>query len=90
VTERAKRPIKNIKPPTPRYHYKLATVSGSQAASRMENALRQRLNEAGLTYFAIGHESGSYDFMGDSGSNALGAENLRNAIAVAAQIGKAG
>jgi hypothetical protein len=86
VTERAKPPIKTIKPPIPRYHYKLASVSGSQAACRMESALRERLSGLGLSFFAIGHEGGIYDVMGDSGANALDDGGLRDARAVAAQI----
>jgi len=83
----AKPPIvKKIKPPIPRYRYKLVTVSGSQAACRMENALRERLTGLTLSYFAIGHESGSYDVMGDSGTSALGDDDLRDARAVAARI----
>lgn len=81
-------PVKKIKPPVPRYHYKLATVSGSQAASRMEDALRDRLSELSLSYFAIGHEGGSYDVMGDSGAKALEDGDLANARAVAAQFKK--
>lgn len=89
MNEKAKPFNMSAKPPTPRYHYKLATVSGSQAASRMENALRKRLTEISMTYFAIGHEGGSYDVMGDSGGHALAVDSLQNALAVAAQIGEA-
>ena len=87
VTGKAKPHIKTIKPPIPRYHYKLATASGSQAASRMETALREQLSGLGLSFFSIGHENGSYDVMGDSGANALKDGDLRNARAVAAKIG---
>lgn len=83
-------PMRVAKPPIPRFQYKLVTVAGSQAASRMEKALRERLSEIGLTYFAIGHENGSYDVMGDSGLNALADNHLLNAKAVAAKISKAG
>ena len=75
-----------IKPPTPLFHYRLATVSGPQAAIRMENALRERLTGLRLSYFAIGHEGGSYDVMGDSGTSPLADDDLRAAQAVAAQI----
>lgn len=88
MTEKAKQPIKKIKPPIPRYHYKLATVSGSQAACRMEKALRERLSGLGLSFFAIGHEGGSYDVMGDSGAIALDDGDLRDARAVVAQISR--
>jgi hypothetical protein len=78
--------VKKVKPPIPRYRYKLVTVAGSQAANRMENSLREKLNGLTLSYFAIGHESGSYDVMGDSGTSPLCDSDLRNARAVAAQI----
>ena len=84
--EKAKPPIRKIKPPIPRYHYKLATVSGSHAANRMENELRERLSGLGLSFFAIGHESGSYDVMGDSGAIALADGDLKDARAVVAKI----
>jgi len=86
VTNKAKPPVKAIKPPIPKYHYKLATVSGSQAACRMETALREQLSGLGLSFFAIGYESGSYDVMGDSGAIALDDAGLSNARTVAAQI----
>jgi hypothetical protein len=76
------------KPPVPRYHYKLATVSGSQEAGRMETALRERLHGSGLSFFAICHQSGSCDVMGDSGASPLEDAALRNARAVAAEIKK--
>ena len=74
------------KPPIPRYHYKLVTVSGSQAAGRMETALRERLSGSGLSFFAICHQSGGCDVMGDSGVSPLEDAALRNARAVAAEI----
>ena len=77
------------KPPAPRYHYKLVTVSSSQDASRMETALRERLRGAGLSFFAICHQSGGCDVMGDSGSSPLDNAALRKARAVAAEIKKA-
>ena len=76
------------KPPVPRYHYKLVTVSGSQEAGRMEKALRER-GGSGLSFFAICHQSGGCDVMGDSGVSPLGGAALRNARAVAAEIKKA-
>ena len=90
MTESAKPPVRHIKPPIPRYHYNLATVSGSRQARLMEDALRERLTEMGVSLFAIGHEDGSYDVMGDSGVSALDDRDLRDARAVAAQINKAG
>jgi len=86
MPEKAKPPIKKVKPPVPKYHYKLASVSGSQAACRMEKALREQLTGLGLSFFAIGHEGGSYDVMGDSGANALAESDLRDARAAAAKI----
>ncbi len=83
-------PVKAIKPPVPKYHYKLATVKGSKEASRMETALRNRLSEEGMSFFAIGHEGGSYDVMGDSGSNPLDDANLLNVQALATRLSKAG
>jgi hypothetical protein len=77
------------KPPVPRYHYKLVTVSGSQEAGRMETALRERLRGSGLSFFAICHQSGGCDVMGDSGESPLEDAALRNARAVAAEIRKA-
>ncbi len=77
------------KPPVPRYHYKLVTVPGSQEAGRMEAALRERLEGSGLSFFAICHQSGSCDVMGDSGVSPLKDAALRNARAVAAEIKRA-
>jgi hypothetical protein len=76
------------KPPIPRYHYKLVTVSGSQEAGRVETALRKRLGGSGLSFFAICHQSGGCDVMGDSGASPLEDAALRNARAVAAEIKK--
>jgi hypothetical protein len=90
MMERAKPPVRKIKPPTPRFHYSLAKVTGSQEARLMENALREPLRGMGLSFFAIGHEDGSYDVMGDSGASALADGDLRSARAVAAHIKKAG
>jgi hypothetical protein len=90
VMERAKPPMKKVKPPIPRYRYKLVTVSSSQQACLMEKALWTQLRRMGLSYFAIGHEGGSYDVMGDSGMNALNDDDLLEARAVAAQINNAG
>jgi hypothetical protein len=90
MIQKAKPPIRKTKPPTPRYHYKLATVSGSQQACLMEKALWERLSRLRLSYFTIGHEGGSYDVMGDSGSIALADGDLLDARAVAAQINNAG
>jgi len=81
--------VKGEKRPIPRYHYKLATVSGSQEAGRMETALRERLRGSGLSFFAICHQSGGCDVMGDSGGSPLEDAALRNARAVAAEIKKA-
>ena len=78
-----------IKIPIPQYHYKLATVLSSQEAARFGKALRERLDGAGLTFFAICHENGDCDVMGDSGPNPLGADALLAAQAVAAKIKKA-
>lgn len=77
------------KPPVPRYHYKLVTVSGSQEAGQMETALRERLEGSGLSFFAICHQNGGCDVMGDSGMSPLKDAALRNARAVAAKIKKA-
>lgn len=74
------------KPPIPRYHYKLVTVSGSQDIGRVETALRKRLGASGLSFFAIIHQSGGCDVMGDSGVSPLQDAALRNARAVAAEI----
>ena len=77
------------KAPIPRYQYKLVTVSGSLEAGRMETALRERLGGSGLTFFAICHQTGGCDVMGDSGRNPLEGAALRNARAAAAEIKKA-
>jgi hypothetical protein len=77
------------KPPVPKYHYKLVTVSGSQEAGRMETALRKRLPRSGLSFFAICHPNGDCDVMGDSGGSPLEDAALRKARAVAAEIRKA-
>ena len=77
------------KPPIPKYHYKLVTVSGSLEAGRMETALREQLGGSCLTFFTICHQTGDCDVMGDSGSNPLEGTALRNAKAVAAEIKKA-
>jgi hypothetical protein len=77
------------KPPIPKYHYKLVTVSGSLEAGRMETALRERLEGSGLAFFAICHQTGGCDVMGDSGRNPLEGAALRNARAVAAELKKA-
>jgi hypothetical protein len=90
VNEKPKPPGRKVKPPIPRYRYKLATVSCSQQACLMEKALRERLGRLGLSYFTIGHEGGSCDVMDDSGTTAMDDSELRNARAVAAQIKKAG
>ena len=74
------------KAPIPRYHYKLAKVSGSEEAGRMETALRERLRNSGMSFFAICHQTGSCDVMGDSGSNPLQDAALANARTVAAEI----
>ena len=86
MTETAKPPIRKVKPPIPRYHYALVTVSGSKQASLMERSLREPLSGFGLSLLAIGHEDGSYDVMGDSGSAALKDGDLRHARAIAARI----
>jgi hypothetical protein len=80
--------MRKEKPPVPKYHYKLITVSCSQEAGRMENALRGRLSGAGLSFFAICHEGGCCDVMGDSGANPLLDVALDNARGVAAEIMK--
>jgi len=74
------------KPPVPQYHYKLATVLSSPAAARFEQALRDRLSGSGLTFFAICHQNGDCDVMGDSGANPLLPADLGKARAVAAKI----
>jgi hypothetical protein len=55
-------------------------------ASHMETALRDRVRELKLTFFAIAHEGGSYDVMGDSGMCALADADLRTVRATAAKI----
>jgi hypothetical protein len=90
MTERAKPPVRHFKPPTPRFHYSLATVTGSRQARLMEDALREPLRGLGLSFFAIGHEDGSYDVIGDHGSSALTDEVLRGVRAVADKIKMAG
>ena len=77
------------KPPIPRYHYKLVTVSGSLEAGRMETALRERLGGSGLTFFAICHQARGCDVMVDSGRKPLASAALKNARAVAIEIKKA-
>ena len=80
--------IKPLKPPPPKYHYKLTTVSGSNAAGRMENALRGRLEGLGLglSLFSICHGGMPYDVMGDSGPIPADENTLKKARAVAAEI----
>jgi len=77
------------KTPIPRYHYKLAKVSCSLEAGRMETALRERLEGSGLTFFAICHQRAGCHVMGDSGRVPLEDAALRNVRAVAAEIKKA-
>ena len=77
------------KTPTPRYQYKFATVLSSPKAARFEKALGERLVGSGLSFFAICHENGHCDVMGDSGPNPLAADDLRAARAVADEIKKA-
>ena len=91
MTGIAKPPIRKmkVKPLVVRYHYKLATVSDSQQARLMEKALWEWLSPLGVTLFAIGHESGRYDVMGDSGDNAMADVVLRDARAMAAKITRA-
>jgi hypothetical protein len=90
VAETTKSWAKKVKPPVPKYHYKLVTVEGSQQAHVMQKALREQVEYLGLSLFAIGHESGIYDVMGDSGASPLEDSVLRKARAIAAQIKKAG
>ncbi len=75
-----------VKRPVPRYHYKLATLSNSKASGRFERALRERLDGAGLSFFAICHQNGKCDVMCDSGMDPLDAHALRNARRVATEI----
>jgi len=90
MIENAKPPVRKIKPPTPRYHYKLVRVTGSQEAHLMEKALREQLGEMGFSLFAIGHTDGSYDVMADSGGAAASDSVLRAARAFAARVRAAG
>lgn len=80
------RPSKPAKPPAPKYHYKLVTVPGSQAAGKMENALREQLEGFSLSLFSISHGGGTYHVMGDSGTGPLDDVRLKKARAVAAGI----
>ncbi len=74
------------KPPPPKYHYKLVTVSSSREAERIEGQLRDRLRDAGLSFFTICRPSGACDVMGDSGACSLAGATLANARAVATEI----
>jgi hypothetical protein len=74
------------KPPVPRYHYKLATVVSPLKACHLESALRAKLDESGLSFFAICHQGGNCDVMGDSGPNPMNPDALRDARAVAAKL----
>ena len=74
------------KPPVPKYHYKLVTVSSSRDAGLIETALRDRLRNSGLSFFAICRPNGSCDIMGDSGTSPLADAALANARAVATKI----
>ena len=73
------------KPPAPKYHYKLITVSSSREAQRTEGALRDRLRNLGLSFFTICRSDGTFDVMGDSGTSSMADAPLANARAVAAQ-----
>jgi hypothetical protein len=73
------------KPPVPKYHYKLVTVSSSRDAQRMEAALRDRLRNLGLTFFTLCRSDGTFDVMGDSGASSLAEAAVANARAVAAE-----
>jgi hypothetical protein len=73
------------KPPAPKYHYKLITVSSSREAQSMEATLRDRLRNLGLTFFTMCRPNGTFDVMGDSGANSLAEAAVANARAVAAQ-----
>jgi hypothetical protein len=81
--------IKLPKPPPPKYHYKLTSVDSSQAAGRMENALRGRLEGLGLSLFSISQGSAPYHIMGDSGASPMDDVDLKKARAVAAEIKQA-
>lgn len=74
------------KPPPPKYHYRLATVSGPQAAYRMERALRDRLAGFGLSLFSVSRGGEDYHVTGDSGASPLDDDILKKARAVAAKI----
>ena len=74
------------KPPVPKYHYKLITVSSSREAQRTESELRDRLRNLGLTFFTICRSDGTFDVMGDSGSCSMAETPLANARAVATEI----
>lgn len=76
------------KPPVPKYHYKLASVTSSKHLGLFEKALRERMEGSGLSFFAVCHQDGSCDVMGDSGASPLGEAALGNALAVAAKIKK--
>jgi hypothetical protein len=85
-----KPPMRKVKPPVPKYRYKLVTVTGSQAAGRMETALRERLSgRFGVSLFSICHVNGACDVMGDSGERPLDDANLRDMRAVVAEIKQA-
>lgn len=86
VYQRAK---SKVKPPVPKYQYKLATVSSSREAQRMEKALCERLASSTMSFFAICHQNGQCDVMGDSGSSPLGDADLKDARAAAARIKQA-
>ena len=74
------------KPPVPKYHYKLVTVSNSREAELLEASLRDRLRNSGLSFFAICRPGGTCDVMGDSGTCSLADTALANARAVATEI----
>jgi hypothetical protein len=74
------------KPPVPKYHYKLVTVSNSREAGLTEKALRDRLCNSGLSFFAICRPGGTCDVMGDSGACPLADAALANARAVATKV----
>jgi len=82
--------MRKEKPPVPKYHYKLVTVSDSYAANSMEKALREKFaGQFAVSLFSICHGSGSYDVMGDSGLSPLTEASLKDVRALAAQIHKA-
>jgi hypothetical protein len=89
VPVRTQPPVKPVKPPVPKYFYRLATVVSPQHANNMERALRTRLDGFGLSFFAVCHPSGSCDVMGDSGGRPMEPADLVKARAVAAQINQA-